>query len=50
MQTLQLAKMIERDELLQESNQMGWEIFQRDLARRMKAYNHKKTMIIKAVV
>jgi hypothetical protein len=40
MQTLQLAKMIEWDEL-QESNQMGWEIFQRDLARRMNAYNQK---------
>ncbi len=46
MHTLQLAKMIERDEL-QETNQMGWEIFQRDLARRINAYNHKKPWLLK---
>jgi hypothetical protein len=43
---VQLTKMIERDEL-QESNEMGWEIFQRDLARRMNAYNHEKLWLLK---
>ncbi len=46
MHTLQLAKMIERNEL-QETNQMGREIFQRDLARHMNAYKHKKQKIFK---